>query len=84
MTLSSHAKWLRQAAGEIRMEGHAGWGNTCESAADAIEAHLAQQPDLAAIREVIALLRTTSNMPASDKRYAAGLLTAALQPKVQP
>jgi len=32
-----------------------------------------------AVMEVIALLRTTSNMPASDKRYAAGLLTAALQ-----
>jgi hypothetical protein len=35
--LLSHAKWLRQAAEEIRKEGHAGWGNTCEQAAEAIE-----------------------------------------------
>ena len=33
----SHAKWLRQAAEEIRAEGHAGWGNTCEQAAEAYE-----------------------------------------------
>lgn len=26
------------AADEIRREGHAGWGNTCEQAADAIDA----------------------------------------------
>jgi len=32
-----------------------------------------------AVREVVALLRATSNTPASDRRYAAGLLTAALQ-----
>jgi hypothetical protein len=34
----SDAKWLRQAAKEIRAEGHYGWGNTCEQAADALEA----------------------------------------------
>lgn len=32
-----------------------------------------------AVREVIALLRATSNTPASDRRYAADKLTAALQ-----
>jgi hypothetical protein len=31
-----HEKWLRQAADEIRKEGHAGWGNICEQAADRI------------------------------------------------
>ena len=34
--MSSHEKWLRQAAEEIRKEGHYGWGNTCEQAADRI------------------------------------------------
>jgi len=33
---SCHEKWLRMAADEIRAEGHLGWGNTCEQAADAI------------------------------------------------
>lgn len=40
----NHEKWLRQAAREIRAEGHCGWGNTCEQAADhiaALEAELA-------------------------------------------
>lgn len=32
----SDEKWLRQAAEEIRKEGHYGWGNTCEQAADRI------------------------------------------------
>ena len=32
----SEEKWLRQAADEIRKEGHYGWGNTCEQAADRI------------------------------------------------
>ncbi len=36
--LQPHAKWLRMAAAEIAEEGHAGWGNTCSQAADAIEA----------------------------------------------
>lgn len=40
--LRPHAKWLRQCAEEIRAEGHAGWGNTCEQAADAIERALAR------------------------------------------
>ncbi len=35
--LGAHVKWLRQAAEEIRAAGHAGWGNTCAQAADAIE-----------------------------------------------
>lgn len=34
--MNSHEKWLRQAAAEISAEGHAGWGNTCTQAADAI------------------------------------------------
>jgi hypothetical protein len=34
--MNSHEKWLRQAAEEIAAEGHAGWGNTCEQAADQI------------------------------------------------
>ena len=41
MTLEAHAKWLRKAAQELRTAGHAGWGNTCEAAADAIESALA-------------------------------------------
>ena len=40
--MSEHQKWLRQAADEIRKEGHYGWGNTCEQAADHI-AELEQQ-----------------------------------------
>ena len=32
------AKWLRQVAEEIRKENHAGWGNTCEMAADEVDA----------------------------------------------
>ena len=35
--LLTHAKWLRQCAKEIADAGHAGWGNTCLQAADAIE-----------------------------------------------
>lgn len=35
--MSDHAQNLRQAADEIRREGHAGWGNTCEWAADELE-----------------------------------------------
>lgn len=35
--MSDHAQNLRQAAEEIRREGHAGWGNACEWAADEIE-----------------------------------------------
>ena len=34
---NSHAKWLRQAAAEIAKEGHNGWGNTCDQAADEID-----------------------------------------------
>jgi hypothetical protein len=45
MTLAEHAKWLRKAAAEIRDENHAGWGNTCEQAADAIDAHIAQHAE---------------------------------------
>ena len=40
----SHANWLRRAADEIAKAGHYGWGNTCEDAAehiDALEAELA-------------------------------------------
>jgi hypothetical protein len=43
MTLASGAKWLRKAAEEIRDEGHPGWGNTCEFAADAIDAAIKQR-----------------------------------------
>ncbi len=35
--MNEHAKWLREAAEQIRSEGHAGWGNTCEWAADEID-----------------------------------------------
>lgn len=35
--MSEHVTRLRKAAEEIRREGHAGWGNTCEEAADEIE-----------------------------------------------
>jgi hypothetical protein len=35
--MSSYAKWLRSAAKEIRAENHAGWGNTCEDAAQHVE-----------------------------------------------
>ena len=35
--MSDHAQNLRQAADEIRREGHVGWGNACEWAADEIE-----------------------------------------------
>jgi len=41
---NSHANWLRRAAEEIAKVGHYGWGNTCEGAAehiDALEAELA-------------------------------------------
>lgn len=41
---NSHANWLRRAAEEIAKVGHYGWGNTCEDAAehiDALEAELA-------------------------------------------
>ena len=31
--MNPHGKWLMKAADEIRAEGHAGWGNTCEQAA---------------------------------------------------
>lgn len=40
--LRPHAKWLRMAADEIRAANHAGWGNTCEQAADAIDAAMAE------------------------------------------
>jgi hypothetical protein len=54
MTLAAHAKWLRKAAAEIRAENHAGWGNTCEQAADAIDTHIAQHAELIAkLRELI-------------------------------
>ncbi len=36
--LRAHSKWLMKAAEEIRAEGHVGWGNTCEQAAQAITA----------------------------------------------
>jgi hypothetical protein len=40
--LAPHAKWLRQAGAEIARDGHAGWGNTCSYAADAIDTALTQ------------------------------------------
>jgi hypothetical protein len=54
MTLAAHAKWLRKAAAEIRAENHAGWGNTCEQAADAIDTHIARHAELIAkLRELV-------------------------------
>jgi hypothetical protein len=43
--LESHVKWLRQAASEIRRDGHNCWGNTCEFAADAIQSILDAEGD---------------------------------------
>ncbi len=43
--LRGHSKWLMKAAEEIRAEGHAGWGNTCEQAAEAILIALEATPD---------------------------------------
>jgi len=34
--MNPHEKWLRLMADEIRKEGHSGWGNTAEWAADEI------------------------------------------------
>ena len=45
----SEAKWLRKAAEEIRAENHAGWGNTCEQAAEYIER---LEAELERLREV--------------------------------
>lgn len=41
MTIN-HAEALRKAAAEIRTEGHNGWGNTCEWAADEIASSQAE------------------------------------------
>ena len=56
--MSETTKWLMQAAEEIRKEGHAGWGNTCEQAAERmaeLEQHLTElesvYPALAAERD---------------------------------
>ena len=51
-------EWLRKAAEQIRDAGHAGWGNTCEQAAENIEkleAQLAELRDVSA--KVIAATR---------------------------
>ena len=53
--MSDHAQNLRQAADEIRREGHAGWGNACEWAADEIErltAALHAQPGPVSLNDV--------------------------------
>lgn len=58
--MNSHAKWLRQAADEIRDEGHAGWGNTCEQGADEIERLTAEVTRLSeAMKESHTLVPTT-------------------------
>ena len=44
----SHANWLRRVADEIAKAGHYGWGNTCEDAAEHIDA---LEAELAALRE---------------------------------
>jgi hypothetical protein len=49
--LRPHAKWLRQAAQEIAREGHAGWGNTCSYAADAIDAAIDRAIEAAGRKE---------------------------------
>lgn len=36
--MNEHEQRLRQAAEEIRKQGHTGWGNTCEWSADEIKA----------------------------------------------
>lgn len=47
--MSQHViKWLRQAAEEIRTEGHAGWGNTIDDAIAALEAAEAREAELRA------------------------------------
>jgi len=45
---NSHANWLRRVADEIAKAGHYGWGNTCEDAAEHIDA---LEAELAALRE---------------------------------
>lgn len=58
----THAKWLRQAAEQIAAEGHNGWGNTCQDAAEHIATLRAQLAEAhAGLREADALL--------SDKHY---------------
>lgn len=47
----SEAEWLLKVAEEIRKEGHAGWGNTCESSAYWIESAQAELTELRAIVE---------------------------------
>lgn len=56
--MNSHAKWLRQAATEIRAEGHNGWGNTCEQAAEEIDR---LSTEGARLREALRLLGDTSD-----------------------
>jgi len=47
----SEVKFLRQAAIEIRAENHAGWGNTCDQAADHIEALQAKLDAAESVRD---------------------------------
>lgn len=42
--LKAEVRWLSKAAAEIREDCHAGWGNTCEQAADTIDEALAALP----------------------------------------
>lgn len=36
--MNPHPKWLREAAKHMFADGHVAWGNTCERAADDLEA----------------------------------------------
>jgi hypothetical protein len=73
MTLAAHAKWLRKAAAEIRDENHAGWGNTCEQAADAIDAHIAQHAEiLQAHTPLVARLHDVTTMLEAERARIAG------------
>ena len=40
--LEAQSKFLRKAAAEIAAAGHAGWGNTCLQAAEALDTHHAE------------------------------------------
>lgn len=55
--IRNHAEALRKAAEEIRAENHNGWGNTCEWAAEAIDASQAEIERIRkALRDITALL----------------------------
>ena len=81
--MSSTAKWLRQAAEEIRREGHNGWGNTCEQAADDHDALRAEVERLqVALSDAEFRATATEQIRLRDNAYLIGdkdRLRAALE-----